>query len=473
MASTDIDSLYPPSPANVPPDLTRPSGDYRLRVFVVLVSLFAFLLLYLALTVGSAWFTYWCFATVSEPDTPRPAAAPAPVGRGPASRRAAPAPRSDRPDFAYVLGGIASALLCLFMVKGFFKRSRRGDGLRVELREADEPELFAFIRKLCADTKAPFPHRIYCTPEVNAAVAYHESIVNLFWPARKNLIIGLGLLNRLNLAEFKAVLAHEFGHFSQNSMKLGTYVYTSNRIIADLVYGRDWFDDLLGTLSRIDLRISIFVWAFAAVVWVVRTILKGVFRAINFAQSSLSRQMEYNADLVAVSVTGSDTLIFALARMDFAAESLGQAWTDLTAAADHKRYSRDLYFHQTKAAEYLRQKRGDPTLGEPPPLPADERETVAVFRPEDTSVPAMWATHPANFDREANAKARYIRSPMDDRPAWALFRRGAEVRADITRQMYELNRKEKIGELEDPEAVQAFIDAEHAETSYHPRYHGL
>lgn len=53
MASTDIDSLYPPSPANVPPDLTRPSGDYRLRVFVVLVSLFAFLLLYLALTVGS------------------------------------------------------------------------------------------------------------------------------------------------------------------------------------------------------------------------------------------------------------------------------------------------------------------------------------------------------------------------------------------------------------------------------------
>src|SRR5205807_3024120 len=27
--------------------------------------------------------------------------------------------------------------------------------------------------------------------------------------------------------------------------------------------------------------------------------------------------------------------------------------------------------------------------------------------------------------------------------------------------------------VEEPEAVQAFIDDEHAETTYHPRYHGL
>ena len=85
----------------------------------------------------------------------------------------------------------------------------------------------------------------------------------------------------------------------------------------------------------------------------------------------------------------------------------------------------------------------------------------------------MWATHPANHDREVNAKIRYIRSPKDDRPAWALFRTAAELRETITRRLYEVNRKEKIGTFEDPEAVQAFIDAEHAETTYHPKYHGL
>ena len=76
-------------------------------------------------------------------------------------------------------------------------------------------------------------------PDVNAAVFYNESLLSLFLPASKNLVIGLGLVNRLNLSEFKAVLAHEFGHFSQSSMKLGTYVYTANRILADIVYARD------------------------------------------------------------------------------------------------------------------------------------------------------------------------------------------------------------------------------------------
>ena len=364
-------------------------------------------------------------------------------------------------------------MICLFMVKGFFKRSNRNPGLRVELTEENEPDLFAFIRKLCHDTRAPFPHRIYAMIEVNAAVAYHETILNLFMPGKKNLIIGLGLVNRLNLAEFKAVLAHEFGHFSQRSMKLGTYVYTSNRVIGDVVYGRDALDDFIGVLRNTDIRIAIFAWAFTGILWVTRKMLEGLFRVINFANSSLSRQMEYNADLVAVSVTGSDSLIFALARLDFAGDTLGQAWADLNAAADHGRYSRDLYFHQTHAVEFLKLRRGNPKLGEVPELPSDPTQTVEVFKPEDTSVPAMWATHPANYDREVNAKTRYIRSPLDDRPAWTLFRTADDIREQLTRKLYELNRKEKIGTLEDPAAIQAFIDAEHAETTYHPRYHGV
>lgn len=359
------------------------------------------------------------------------------------------------------------------MVKGLFKRSRFDPGLRVEVTEAQQPVLFAFIRQLCKDTGAPFPHRVFLTPDVNAAVSFHESLLNLVFPSRKNLVIGLGLVNRLNLSEFKAVLAHEFGHFSQNSMKLGSYVYTANRVVADVVYGRDQLDDMLAAAARIDLRISVFVWAFQALLWVMRKGLELLFRGINFAHTSLSRQMEYNADLVAASVTGSDPLVIALARLDFAGDTLGQAWNDLTTAADHQRYSRDLYFHQTKAAEYLKARRGDPTLGGVPPLPDDPAETVRVFKPEDTSVPAMWATHPSNHDREANVKARYFRGPTDDRSPWLLFADAPAVREAVTRRVYEVALKVKPAALEEPEAVQEFIDSEHAETTYHPRYQGL
>jgi Zn-dependent protease with chaperone function len=304
-------------------------------------------------------------------------------------------------------------------------------------------------------------------------VSFDESFLNLVFPSRKNLIIGLGLVNRLNLGEFKAVLAHEFGHFSQNSMKLGSYVYTANRVVAEVVYGRDWLDDLLGNLRNTDIRIAVFAWVFSAVLWVMRKGLELLFRGINFAHVALSRQMEYNADLVAVRASGSDALIFALARLDFAGDTLGQAWADLTAAADHNRYSRDMYYHQTKAAEYLKARRNDPTLGEVPPLPDDPTRTVQVFKPEDTSVPKMWATHPSNYDREANAKARYVRGPVDERSAWELFADQRAVREAVTRKVYEVSRKAFPGTLEDPEGIQEFIDAEHAETTYNARYHGL
>jgi Zn-dependent protease with chaperone function len=473
----DVAHLYPPNPAAVPPDLTKPTGSYRFRVVIVLLCLIVFVGAYLTLTIGSAYTAYYCFSSLGE-DEPTPASTRRELVWDRHQMKYVPAyvqtrPREEKPVFGLILGGVGSAFLFLFLVKGLFKRSRQDPGLRVEVTERDQPVLFAFIRQLCKDTGAPFPHRVFVTPDVNAAVSFQESLVNLVFPSRKNLIIGLGLVNRLNLTEFKAVLAHEFGHFSQNSMKLGSYVYTANRVIADVVYGRDWFDDRLGDACRTDIRIAIFAWGFYAILWTMRKTLDLMFRGINFAHASLSRQMEYNADLVAASVTGSDALVFALARLDFASDSLGQAWNDLTAAADHGRFTRDMYYHHTKAAEFLKVRRNDPKLGEVPPLPDDPAQTVQVFKPEDTSVPKMWATHPANHDREANVKWRYFRGPVDDRPAWELFENQAAVREAITRKVYEVARKVKPPKLEEPEEIQAFIDAEHAETTYNPRYHGL
>jgi Zn-dependent protease with chaperone function len=204
----------------------------------------------------------------------------------------------------------------------------------VEITEHDQPNFFAFLRQLCRDTGAPMPRRVFLVMEVNAAVTYNHSPFALLLPTSKNLLVGLGLVNRLNVAEFKAVLAHEFGHFGQSSMKLGAYVYQANQIIADMVYGRDFFDDLLDRMRAADGRLDLFVKVFTGIIWGLRKALEGLFHAINFANSSLSRQMEFNADLVAVRVAGSDAIVHALARLDFANETLDQALQDLTAAAD-------------------------------------------------------------------------------------------------------------------------------------------
>ena len=58
---------------------------------------------------------------------------------------------------------------------------------------------------------------------------------------------------------------------------------------------------------------------------------------------------------------------------------LMQAWQDLQAAADHRLYTCDLFYHQSHAASYLRRLRKDPHLGEPPPLPDDPMVAVEIF----------------------------------------------------------------------------------------------
>src|SRR5436309_7917557 len=324
-----MESFYPPRPPGISPDLTAPSARYRFQVLVVLASLMAFFVLYLGLVAGSAWFFYW---SVTYPMGH--------VNRG--------------TIFVKVFLIASSALGFLFLLKNFFKRHKADKALQIEITEEEQPALYAFIHRLCVETRAPFPRRVFLSPDVNAAVFYNTSILSLFLPTPKNLLIGLGLVNSLTLSEFKAVLAHEFGHFSQSSMKVGSYVYLANRIIGDIVYGRDWFDDLLVKLRSIDYRITIFVMIFYGLQWVLRKILEGFFRAINFLNMALSRQMEFNADLVAVSVTGSDALVHGLARLDFATEALNQTYRDLSAAADHKLYSRDLFFHQSHAFHFLR-----------------------------------------------------------------------------------------------------------------------
>ncbi len=89
---------------------------------------------------------------------------------------------------------------------------------------------------------------------------------------------------------------------------------------------------------------------------------------------------------------------------------LSQSIHDMQAAMDHHLYTADMFYHQSHAATYLRRREKKPHLGEPPALPADPTKAVMIFEPDDDEQAAMWATHPANYDRERNAKELYIRT---------------------------------------------------------------
>jgi Zn-dependent protease with chaperone function len=453
---------YPPGPATVPPGLTTPGWRYRWQVVVVLVSLFTFLFLYLGMIGGAAYLFAYAFTY--------------PVGE-----------RDAGPLAWKVMGLLGSGFLLFCLLRGLFRRSKANLDLLVEVREADQPTLFAFLRRLCDELKAPFPHRVFLSPEVTAAVFADTSLVSLFRPARRDLLVGLGLVHGLNLTEFKAVLAHEFGHFSQRSTRLTRYVYTASPVMADLVYRRDWLDVQLARGGRwllqvvaVDVRLLLLVGflTFPVLVplvalWVFRVVLEGLYKAITFQNLSLLRQMEFNADLVAASVTGSDAPVHALARLLFATEALAFAREELAGAADHGVYTRDLFYHQGRAAEHLRRLYHDPRRGDPPPLPEDPTVPGQVFRPEDRAVLAMWSTHPPNHEREQNLKRRYFRGPVDERSPWVLFQDVEAVRARVSERFCRVALEAPADAVpSDPEAVQAVLDGERAEATYDPRYRG-
>ncbi len=440
--------LYPPSVSATPRGLTAPSRRYWLFSVLVLLGLGLFLLFYLGCVVGSGYLVYLAFTYPLEA-----------VGRNEVALKL----------FA-IVGG---AMLFLFFVKSLFKRQQADLSEYIEIREADQPELYAFIRRLCRELRAPFPHRIFLSSDVNAAVFYDTSLLNLLVPVRKNLEIGLGLVNVLTINEFKSVLAHEFGHFAQKTMALGQYVALASRVIGDMVFARDRWDDVLDTWRRLDFRLALFGWVFTAFIWVLRWVLKGVFLVLNLGSLALSREMEFHADRMAVSVVGSDAQVHALYKSTLAGEQQQRAAGALNQAALHQMYTSDFYYRQTRALEAMRAERGEPNLGIPPPLPASVTEKTQVF-PVTEGNAGIWDSHPTHWEREQNAKEVYIRSAPDDRPAWLLFRDAERLREEMTTRIYaDLVSVQGELSLSSPEKVQEVIRTEAEAETYDARYQGL
>ncbi|MCI0461312.1 MAG: M48 family metalloprotease [Gemmataceae bacterium] len=455
--------FYPASPGDVPPDLTAVDRRYRVQLVLVVVYLGLFVLVYVALLGGAGYLLY-------------------------RSVRFAWHARDEA-----LLGGAAvagSAAVVVFLGRPLFRRTRQDRSLLLEVRPENQPALFAFIRRLCEEIGAPLPRKVLLSPEVNAAVLGSSSLLNLVVPARQDLVIGLGLVNALNLMEFKAVLAHEFGHFAQKGLRLGPYVYASTRLIGEVVHGSDRVDYVLRRLTAVaeamfevasvDVRLALLVLPVVLLLYLLIALMKGfsaflqwLHRLLSLSNFSLMRQMEINADLVSVSVAGSDAPIDVLVRLPVADNALALAAQDLATAADESLYTRDLFHHQHHAITFLRKLAGQPNLGEPPPLPEGPGPRGDLFRPEDAAVPRMWATHPSNHERELNVKRRYVRSPTDERPAWVLFADTPALRQKITSRFYQhLLERARVPALSEAETVQAFIDEEHAENTFDPRYQG-
>ncbi len=438
-----MDSIYPPNPLQVPANLSQPSASYRRQAILAMSGLGFFIFLYFSMAACFAWSSYRLI------------------------NMALVDPQHAVPCW---IVGLSAGFLALFMIKALFFFKKGGDVQELEITAAQEPQLFDFLHQLADQARAPRPHRVFLSADVNAAVFYDLSLLNLLFPSKKNLIIGLGLVNVLTLSELKAVLAHEFGHFGQKTMAVGRWVYVAQQIAAHIVAKRDALDKFLRMLSRIDLRIAWLGWLLTLIVWSIRSLLETAFNLVLMAQRALSREMEFQADLVAVSLTGSDALVHALQKLQAADDAWDRAINFGYGELHDGRVVRDLFAVQSRVLEHLRQVLNDPGYGDVPALPEQARESHRIFQSEFAQPPRMWATHPLNHEREANAKRLYVPATLDSRSAWSVFAQPQTLREAVTQRVLRLEEAREAVALD--ESLQA-LDQQYAQEIFKGRYRGV
>ena len=441
-----VEELTCPAPLSVPKNLAAPSPGYRRRVALASVALLSFIAVYVALTGWFIWSAYRMFSGAIN---------------------------GNRGEGGAVLLALPLAFFGLFMLKALFFRDKAEIAREIEINATTEPRLYAFLLRIADEARAPRPHRVFLSGRVNAGVSYHFSILNLIFPSKKNLDIGLGLINALTLGEVRAVLAHEFGHFAQGAMAVGRWTFVAQRVAGHIVHKRDIFDGFLRGISGIDIRIAWVGWIMRVIVWALRAVLDTVFAVVVRAQRALDHEMERQADLVAVSLTGSDALVHALHKLSAA----DGAWDQAVAIAAGKYASGvivdDLCAMQTHVLEHGRRVLADETHGVAPPLPAHGRAEHRLFEERIANPPKMWSSHPPNREREDNIKSTYVPCDFDDRPAWLLFADPDATRARVTEavlgalpkpkgETHRLTREESLSAVDD------FFDR----SFFDPRYRG-
>jgi Zn-dependent protease with chaperone function len=304
------------------------------------------------------------------------------------------------PRFITIALGIGLAslgfLILIFLLKFVFKSHKVNRSHFIEISKTDEPELFCLIDEIVSAVGTRFPKKVYLSAEVNAAVFYNSNFWSMVIPVKKNLLIGLGLVNSVSLDEFKAIMAHEFGHFSQKTMKVGSYVYNVNQVIFNMLYDNESYEKLVKKWASISGYFSIFVSLAIKIIEGIQVILKKMYNVVNISYMGLSREMEFHADKIAAHVIGVEPLKNALLRTNLADQSFNSVLSFYNDKLVDNLRSENLYKEQSFVLNFIATQNNIPIINS---LPKVTLEELNKFNKSKLVVKDQWASHPSTEER--------------------------------------------------------------------------
>ncbi|BAV08535.1 Zn-dependent protease with chaperone function [Filimonas lacunae] len=372
-----------------------------------------------------------------------------------------------------VLGiGLASVgvLILIFLVKFLTQKHIDKPSGLMEITPEQEPELFEFINNIAREVNTSLPKKVYLSPEVNAAVFYNSTFWSMFLPVKKNLLIGLGLINTVSRSECKAILAHEFGHFSQSTMKVGSYVYTVNKIIYNMLYDNDGYISLANSWASSSSYMAFFVRLAVKINQGIQWILQQVYKVVNLSHSGLMREMEFHADAVAASVTGADPLITSLSRMELADRSYTILLNYYSNRIEEAISTQNIYPQQQYLLRFIAEEDGLPFEHG---LPVVNKADANRYNKSRLVITNQWASHPETKDRiAALLQLNLPQQQPDHSPAATLFQHLSQWEAAVTASLFANVQYPATPTLQDKEAFAEAFTRHYQEHSFGKLFNG-
>lgn len=345
--------------------------------------------------------------------------------------------------------GIAGSgfFILIFLFKFLFKQHKIDRSNLTEITINEEPKLFALIEAIVNEVQTDFPKKVYLSSDVNASVFYDSSFWSMFFPIRKNLQIGLGLINSITEQEFKATLAHEFGHFSQRSMKVGSYVYNVNQVIFNMLYDNESFDNMLQKWANMSGYFSFFIPTAIKIIQGIQWLLKKMYNFINISYMALSREMEFHADEIAANVAGYIPLKESLLRMDLADHSYNSVLNFYDNKIKDNLKSKNIYKEQEFVIHFLAT---EINLSFKNNLPIVSELDLSKYNKSKLNIKDQWASHPSIKERVTALENLNIqKNENNEKPAILLFSNSEQIQEQITKKIFsEVTYKETVVLLE-------------------------
>jgi Zn-dependent protease with chaperone function len=187
-----------------------------------------------------------------------------------------------RLDLRIAVFCVLGAGLILFSITPTIERFV-APGDRVDGRS--HPRLYAELMAIAKAVGEPMPEEVYLIQDLNAAVRQRGGVMGL--GGRRVMLLGVPLMRILRISEFRAVLAHEFGHYRGHT-QLAPWIYKTREAIAR-------------TLGNLSGHSALLRWPF-----------EQYAETFMMITQAISRQQEFEADALAARTAGAQACIAGL-----------------------------------------------------------------------------------------------------------------------------------------------------------------